>query len=137
VADLLDLIHRANPTGRELGVREAEVGYAQKARLQSLLTHDEVQVLARRAEAWLALSPPPGRRRFAKIMALAALIDAHEGAPDQERDELPVPGATWDRSRIDDVVRRAAAWLEAQGSDERDGHPSSSREAQLTHGGAS
>src|SRR5215468_8304612 len=36
-AELLDLIHRVNPTGRELGAREAEVRYAQKARLQSLL----------------------------------------------------------------------------------------------------
>jgi hypothetical protein len=76
-------------------------------------TGDEVQVLARRAEAWLALSPPPGRRRFVKIMTLAALLDAHRGEPDEERDELPVPGATWDRARLDDVVTRAAAWLEA------------------------
>jgi hypothetical protein len=80
-------------------------------------THDEVQVLARRAEAWLALSPPGGRRRFTKIMALATLLDADAGEPDDERDDLPVPGATWDRDRLDDLVRRAAAWLEAQGHD--------------------
>ena len=36
-ADLLQLIHRENPTGRELGARETEVRYARKARLQSLL----------------------------------------------------------------------------------------------------
>lgn len=36
-ADLLQLIHRENPTGRELPAREAELRYARKARLQSLL----------------------------------------------------------------------------------------------------
>ncbi len=79
-------------------------------------TADEVQVLARRAEAWLGLSSP-GRRRFAKIMVLARLIEAHEGGLNGEREELPVPEA-WPRSRLDDVARRAAAWLEAQGSHE-------------------
>ena len=81
---------------------------------QRFETHDEVQVLARRAEAWLGLSLPPGRRRFAKIMGLARLIQAHEGEVGEERTELPVPGAMWDRSRLDDVVRRATAWLEIQ-----------------------
>jgi hypothetical protein len=75
-------------------------------------THDEVQVLARRAEAWLGL-PAPGRRRIAKIMGLARFVDAHEGGLDGEREELPVPGA-WDRSRLDGLARRAAAWLEAR-----------------------
>lgn len=76
-------------------------------------TSDELQVLARRAEAWLALSPPGGRRRFAKIMSLARLLEAHH---DEESPELPVPGAMWDRSRRDELVRRAAAWLEQQGA---------------------
>lgn len=79
-------------------------------------TGDEVQVVARRAEAWLALAPP-GRRRFAKIMTLARLIEAHGRGWDAEREELPVPGAVWDRSRLDDVVKRAAAWLEARDSE--------------------
>lgn len=35
--ELLDLIHRENPTGRALGAREEEARYARKARLQSLL----------------------------------------------------------------------------------------------------
>jgi hypothetical protein len=90
--------------------------------------HDEVQVLARRAEAWLGLPAPapgaepgertaaPGRRRIAKIMGLARFVDAHRAA-DGEREELPMPGA-WDRSRLDEVARRAAAWLEAQGKAE-------------------
>ena len=38
-ADLLQLIHRENPTGRELGAHETAVRYARKARLQSLLIH--------------------------------------------------------------------------------------------------
>jgi len=75
---------------------------------------DEVQVLARRAEAWLALSPPGGRTRFAKIMALARFLEAHEGEPDGKREEMPVPGA-WARDRLDDFARRAAAWLEGAG----------------------
>src|SRR4051794_37869960 len=37
VVELLDLIHRVNPTGRDLPAREAELRYGQKARLQSLL----------------------------------------------------------------------------------------------------
>src|SRR5262249_29965526 len=74
--------------------------------------HVEVQVLARRAEAWLGPAAP-GRRRISKIMGLARFVEAHGGA-DDEREELPVPGA-WDRSRLDEVARRAAAWLEAQG----------------------
>src|SRR5262249_37635482 len=36
-SELLDLIHHVNPTGRELGTRQAEARYAQKSRLQSLL----------------------------------------------------------------------------------------------------
>jgi hypothetical protein len=81
-------------------------------------TGDEVQVLARQAEAWLRLSPPPGRPRFAKIMALARLVSAHADAsiaPDEEREELPVPGAMWARDRLDDVSRQAAAWLDGEG----------------------
>jgi hypothetical protein len=90
--------------------------------------HDEVQALARRAEAWLGLpakapgaepgerTAAPGRRRIAKIMGLARFVDAHGGA-DGEREELPIPGA-WDRSRLDEVARRAAAWLEAQSRSE-------------------
>lgn len=79
-------------------------------------TFDEVQVLARRVEAWLMLSPPPGHRRFAKIMTVARLLDAHARGPDEEREELPVPGAKWDRDRLDDVARRAGAWLSAEGA---------------------
>jgi hypothetical protein len=36
-AELLQLIHRENPTGRELGAPATELRYARKARLQSLL----------------------------------------------------------------------------------------------------
>jgi hypothetical protein len=36
-----------------------------------------------------------------------------------------VLGAMWDRSRLDEFVRRAAAWLEAQGKDGGDGTLSS------------
>jgi hypothetical protein len=48
-------------------------------------------------------------------MALARLVEAHEGWPDGSREELPIPGATWDRARLDALTRRAGAWLEAQG----------------------
>ncbi len=49
VADLLDLIHRENPTGRDVSPREAELRYARKARLQSVLVRrfaDELDVTA-------------------------------------------------------------------------------------------
>ncbi len=55
-------------------------------------TRDELQVLARRAEAWLRLSPPAGPRRFAKIMALAELVEAHVGSAWRPRKDLPIPG---------------------------------------------
>ena len=48
-------------------------------------------------------------------MNLARLIQANEGETNEEREEMPVPGATWDRSRVSEVVRRAAAWLAVQG----------------------
>jgi hypothetical protein len=78
-------------------------------------TRDEVQVLARRAEAWLRLAPTSGPRRFTKIVTLAALVEAHAGLPWAKRKEMPIPGATWDRARLDDLVRRASAWLDALG----------------------
>ena len=37
IDDLLQLIHQENPTGRDLGVRDAERRYSRKSRLQSLL----------------------------------------------------------------------------------------------------
>jgi hypothetical protein len=83
------------------------------AALRRFVTLHEVQTQARRAEAWLALAPR-GRQRIAKIMDLARLLEAHGGGWDGKREELPVPAA-WDRSRLDDVARRAADWLEAEG----------------------
>jgi hypothetical protein len=96
-------LHASDPAGAlaALDPRRFDVG-------------DEVQVLARRAEASLALSPPGGRTRFAKMMALARFLEAHEGEPDGAREEMPMPGA-WARDRLDDLARRAAAWLEEAG----------------------
>jgi hypothetical protein len=75
---------------------------------------DEVQLFARRAEAWLRLSPAGGPRRIAKIMALAELIDANLGSADEPRSDLPIPGVSWARGRLDDLAARARAWLDAQ-----------------------
>lgn len=47
-SELLDLIHRANPTGRDISARDAEQRYALKARLQSLLVRrfgDQIDVV--------------------------------------------------------------------------------------------
>jgi hypothetical protein len=78
-------------------------------------TDDEVQVLARRAEAWLRVAPESGPKRIAKVLTLAALVEAHAGPSWARGKVMPIPGATWDGARLDDLARRASAWLDALG----------------------
>lgn len=73
----------------------------------------EVQSLARRAEAWLLDEEPVEERRFDKAFALAASCDAHGDKSVYTRRDLLLPSATWDKARLDDVARRATAWLDA------------------------
>jgi hypothetical protein len=95
------LLARGDPTGAldALSPRQFAVGF-------------DVQVLARRVEAWLSLSPPVGPGRIAKIMALAQFVDASEADPGNPRTDLPVPGHVWDKARIDALSKRATAWLD-------------------------
>jgi hypothetical protein len=82
---------------------------------QRLFGEDNVvQVLARRAEAWLGISPASRPRRFTKIMALAAFFDAYAGPPWARGKVLPLLEATWDRPRLDELLSRANDWLDAQ-----------------------
>ncbi len=70
----------------------------------------EVQSLARLAEAQLRLADD--RAWFDTSLAAAAFRHAHARDPLYRR-ELPFPGATWDRSRLDDLARRCLEYLEA------------------------
>jgi hypothetical protein len=49
------------------------------------------------------------------MMTLASLLEANAPGPGTERQEMLVLGATWGREKLDDVVRRAAAWLDSEG----------------------
>jgi hypothetical protein len=52
-------------------------------------------------------------------MVLAKFLEAHGEQRPSLRNELPIPEATWDRARLDDVAERARAWLDAQAVSER------------------
>ncbi len=78
-------------------------------------TCGEVQLLARLAEAWLAMPTPDRRTRFHKITALARFVEAQAEKPPARRRALLLPGATWDEARLDDVSTRASTWLDAAG----------------------
>lgn len=76
-----------------------------------LRVHEEVQIAARRADAFLRVEPVTRRERFEKIMALARLVERHGEKRPSRREELAIPGATWDEARLDAVTERARAWL--------------------------
>ncbi len=101
--DLLQLIHRENPTGRELPARETEARYARKARLQSLLVHrfaDELEVALDPAQPGTVSLRHRGHGRDACHAVLAALDDDARSWVQRELDlaasappESPVPAA--------------------------------------------
>jgi hypothetical protein len=78
-------------------------------------TCGEVQILARLAEAWLAVPAPERRSRLHKIAALGRFVAAHAERDPVSRRGLLLPGANWDDARLDDVSARASAWLDAEG----------------------
>jgi hypothetical protein len=80
--------------------------------------YGELQIFARMAEAELGLVPVRLRDRFQKILRLACFVEAHEEKDPEERREMPIPGATWDRARLDELADRARAWLEGAGRGE-------------------
>jgi hypothetical protein len=91
--ELIELIHRENPTGRALSAREAEARYARKARLQSLLV--------RRFQAELTVVPEadhPGtislrHRGRDACHAVIATLDEDARAWVQLQVDLGVEGA--------------------------------------------
>jgi hypothetical protein len=95
-AELLQLIHRENPTGRELPAREAEIRYARKARLQSLLVRrfaDELDVAADPALPGTISLRHRGHGRDACHAVLAALDDDARSWAQRELD-LAAPATT-------------------------------------------
>jgi hypothetical protein len=72
----------------------------------------DVQLYARMAEAHLGIAPRNLRERFRKIMVLAKFVEAHEEVDPERRREMPLPGGTWDRARLDALAARARAWLD-------------------------
>src|SRR5262249_34212156 len=104
-AELLDLIHRVNPTGRELGARETALLYAQKARLQSLVIRrfgPELEVVPDPANEGTVLILHPGHGRDACHAVLDTLDeDARAwvqreldlGPPSSEAPPPPAPAA--------------------------------------------
>ena len=80
-------------------------------------TYGEVQLFARIAEGHLRWTPRNKRERFEKIAALAQFVDAHEVKDPEARREMPIPGGTWERERLDEVAEKARAWLDGVGGD--------------------
>jgi hypothetical protein len=78
-------------------------------------TYGDVQLFARMAEAHLRLAPVRGRERFERILVLARFVEAHGEKDLEKRREMPIPGGTWDRARLDALAERAQAWLDAPG----------------------
>ena len=75
----------------------------------------EVQSLARLAEAYLQLEDELPGFAFHKAVALAQFCMAPTVSSQSFWDlriEVPFPGATWDKEKLESVARRAWAWLE-------------------------
>lgn len=75
---------------------------------------DNVQLAARRVEALLRVPPQSRWDRFRRIALLGEFLDVHEEERVERRQEIPIPGATWDRARLDEVAARARAWLDLE-----------------------
>jgi hypothetical protein len=78
----------------------------------------DVQLYARMAEAHLGIAPQPGRALPQDHM-LAKFVDAHEEVDPERRREMPLPGGTWHRARLDALAARARAWLDGTRGVER------------------
>ena len=156
-ADLLQLIHRENPTGRELPTREAELRYARKARLQSLLVHrfaDELEVALDPAQPGTVSLRHRGHGRDACHAVLASLDEdarswvqreldlAASAAPEAVAPALRVRGRVSPPAVKDDgeeatpeaLVRRAEAALEAY--DYESARTALEQALQVSHGAA-
>ena len=85
---------------------------------------DEVQSLARLAEVELASAAEGDVALQRKALALARFLHAHRTSP-LLRKEMPLPQTGWSPARIAEVERRAQAWLDRLGTEERRGQSAS------------
>jgi hypothetical protein len=78
----------------------------------------DVQLYARLAEGHLLVQPRSRREQLTKMMALVRFLEQHAEKDPRTRREMPIPGATWDRTRLDEIAARASAWLDRLGGGE-------------------
>jgi hypothetical protein len=76
---------------------------------------DELQSLARRAEAYLRIEPEDRHGRLRKLMTLARLVEI-DAKPPVERPVFPLGDDTWTEEGIAETVAAAKAWLSAAGA---------------------
>ena len=135
VAELFDLIHRVNPTGRKLPAAEETRRYALKARLQSLLIRrfGDRHVLVKPGEqdGIVSLSHRSGSRDACHAVLAELETDSRswaqhqldvEASPDGDDQGPSAPGATWpsssagpvmeDQATTDELLRRGRQALE-------------------------
>jgi hypothetical protein len=124
VRALVEALHAADAflaAGDPAGARRALSGLvAREAR--------EVQILARRARAWLREpdeTEPGGATLdgFSRRLALCAFVAAHAEKTPTLRRELPFPGARWDERELDALAVEARAWLDRDLERPRPGAP--------------
>lgn len=75
---------------------------------------EEVQSMARLAEAHLRLAPTESAGQFRKASALARFVETNRPPP--ARNELPMLGATWSAERLAAIEHAAIAWLDELGA---------------------
>ena len=122
-AELLQLIHRENPTGRELGARETEQRYARKARLQSLLVRrfaDELEVALDPAQPGTVSLHHRGHGRDG-CHALLASLD--EDARSWVQRELDLAASTLPVAPAEPSARLSGRGAPAKARDEEDATP--------------
>lgn len=73
---------------------------------------EEVQTLARLADAYLAVTPPDAPGRFRKLAALGRFLDAN-ARTSLVRNDLPIGEVRWEGKRLDELRERAIAALAA------------------------
>ena len=104
------LVERVQQADRALAAGDPAAAIRLLRRDPDLWTALEAQSLGRLAEAHLRLPARAAGERFDKALALASLVKAAADTTDL-RQELALPGAMWDRARIEPLVAQARAWL--------------------------
>jgi hypothetical protein len=73
----------------------------------------EIQSLARLAEALLREPAGPSNLGFSKALALAAYLGVHAETVPFRRRELPLPHDRWDKGQLDAIAEKARGWLDS------------------------